>query len=72
MTNDAAMCDALCGGPNDGSREWLGRMGTRRAIKRNGLTVDPVSSAYCLREWLSESGYVDIHPVRWSTLLLML
>jgi len=54
-------------------------MRTRRAIVRDGLTVnmidgltvDPAALAYCPRQWLNEIGYVDIDQVRESPLRLM-
>jgi hypothetical protein len=33
--------------------------GTREAIHAKGLKIDPMSQAYCPRQWLDESGFVD-------------
>jgi hypothetical protein len=35
------------------------RMGTREAIHRSGMIIDPMSQAFCPHEWLDENGYVD-------------
>lgn len=72
MTNDTAVYDAFDVDPIDGNERWLGRMGTRRAIMRDGLIVDPASLAYCPHEWLDEYGYVDIERVREFPLTFML
>ena len=63
MTN-AAVCVAVRVDPTNGNKEWAGRLGTRCAIARNGLNIDPASLAYCWHEWLNGSGYVDIERVR--------
>ena len=72
MTNDTAVYDAFGVDPTDGNKQLLGRMGTRRAIMRDGLTIDPASLAYCPNEWLDERGYVDIERVREFPLTFML
>lgn len=72
MTNDTDVYDAFGVHPTDGNKQWLGRMGTRRAILRDGLTIDPASLAYCPHEWLDERGYVDIERVREFPLMFML
>ncbi|MGY4350115.1 hypothetical protein [Bradyrhizobium sp. 187] len=58
--------------PMNGGAEWAGRMGTRNAIARDGLTIDPTSLAYCPHEWLNESGYVDLERVQSSPWLFTL
>ena len=44
--------------------DWVGQMGTREAIRRDGLEIDPASLAYCPHEWINDEGYVDIDLVR--------
>ena len=72
MTNDTAVYDAFDVNPIDGNKQWLGRMGTRRAIMRDGFIIDLASLAYCPHEWLDERGYVDIERVREFPLMFML
>ncbi|MDH6263566.1 hypothetical protein [Bradyrhizobium sp. BR13661] len=64
MTNDTAVFNAVRLDPITGEKEWIGRMGTRTAIARDGLVVDPTSLGYCPHEWLEASGYVDLDLVR--------
>ena len=35
------------------------RMGTREAIQRAGLKIDPLSQAFCPHQWIGRDGYVD-------------
>jgi hypothetical protein len=72
VTNGTAVYDAVRIDPDNGGAEWPGRMGTRKAIARDGLTIDPASLAYCPREWLKESGYGDIERVREFPLMFTL
>jgi hypothetical protein len=72
VTNDTAVYDAVRIDPINGGAEWAGRMGTRNAIARDGLTIDTASLAYCPHEWLNESGYVDLECVRSSPRLFAL
>jgi hypothetical protein len=39
-------------------------MGTREAIHRDGLKIDPVSRSFCPREWVGPDGYVDLELSR--------
>ena len=71
MRNDTAVYDAFLVDPTDGSKKWIGRMGTRRAIMRDGFAIDPPSLAYCPHEWLDERGYIDIERVRAFPLMFM-
>ena len=69
MTNDVEIFDAMRRDPMTGREQWTGRAGTRDAIERDGLLIDPISQAFCPQEWLDESGYVDLvrekkHPYR--------
>lgn len=64
MINDTAVFDAMRHDPNSEDNECAGRMGTREAIMRDGLVLDPASLAYCPREWINPEGYVDIDLVR--------
>jgi hypothetical protein len=43
LTNDTAVFDAMRPDPKNGEREWAGRMGTRDAIRRDGLEIDAAS-----------------------------
>jgi hypothetical protein len=64
MRNDIAVFEAMRVDPITGEKEWVGRMGTRAAIARDGLEVDPASLGYCPHEWLDRSGYVDLQLAR--------
>jgi hypothetical protein len=59
VTHDTAVFDALCFDPGIGERVSTGRIGTREAIVRDGLFIDPSSLGYCPHEWIDGSGYVD-------------
>lgn len=72
MTNDTAVFDAMRLDPNSGEKEWIGRIGTRAAITRDGFEIDPASLGYCPHEWLDESGYVDLELSRKFPLMLAL
>ncbi|WLB24200.1 hypothetical protein [Bradyrhizobium japonicum] len=72
MTNDTAVFDAMRADPKNGEREWAGRMGTRDAIRRDGLEIDTASLAFCPHEWINSAGYVDIELVRKFPLMLAL
>ncbi|MCK1474897.1 hypothetical protein IVB27_08765 [Bradyrhizobium sp. 197] len=61
--SDTAVYDAMRPDPN-GHREWAGRLGTREAIRRDGLELDATSLAYCPHEWINAAGYVDLELVR--------
>jgi hypothetical protein len=56
----------MCLDPANGGDTWIDRMGTREAIVRDGLAIDPRSLAYCPHEWIDESGYVDMKLVQQS------
>lgn len=47
-------------------------MGTRDAIRRDSLEIDPASLAFCPHEWINGTGYVDIELVRKFPLMLAL
>jgi len=47
-----------------GHAVWSGLTGTRSALQRDGLTIDPKASALCPREWLDELGYLDAELAR--------
>ncbi|TWA99128.1 hypothetical protein [Bradyrhizobium stylosanthis] len=64
MTNDTAVFDALCFDPKEGEKIATGRIGTREAIMRDGLLVDPGSLAYCPHQWIDASGYLDLNLTR--------
>ena len=66
MTNDVAVYDAMRPGPANGDDPWLDRMGTRKAIVRDGLTIVPRSLAFCPHEWIDENGYVNLKLVQQS------
>ncbi|MCG2626668.1 hypothetical protein L6654_08540 [Bradyrhizobium sp. WYCCWR 13023] len=43
------------------------RMGTREAILKRGLRIDPASQSFCPHEWLDADGFVSqdlakLHP----------
>lgn len=61
--NDTAVFDAMRADPN-GRSQWTGRLGTRKAIRRDGLELDPSSLAYCPHEWINAAGYVYLELVR--------
>ena len=64
MTNDKEVFDAMRIDTLTGQREWTGRAGTREAIRRDGLVIDPISQLYCPHEWVDGSGYVDLDLAR--------
>ncbi|WP_426424893.1 hypothetical protein [Bradyrhizobium genosp. A] len=70
MTNDTAVFDAMRLDPTTGEKEWIGRMGTRSAIARDGLEIDQASLGYCPHEWLDPTGYVDLELARQFPLML--
>ncbi|WP_375310664.1 hypothetical protein WHZ77_26525 [Bradyrhizobium sp. A5] len=72
MTNDTAVYDALRVDPTSGDKEGAGRMGTRDAIRRDGLEIDAASLAFCPHEWINSTGYVDLELVRKFPLMLAL
>lgn len=72
MTNDTPVYEALRVDPTNGGKEWAGRMGTRDAIRRDSLEIDPASLAFCPHEWINGTGYVDIELVRKFPLMLAL
>jgi hypothetical protein len=45
-------------------------MGTRDAIRRDGLEIDTASVTFCPLEWINSAGYVDIELVRKFPLML--
>ncbi|WP_407159455.1 hypothetical protein [Bradyrhizobium sp. STM 3557] len=54
-----------------GRAVWTGVTGTRRALHRGGIMIDPKAAAYCPGAWLDERGYLDAelaraHPSRWG------
>lgn len=72
MANDTAVYDTVRIDPINGVADWAGRIGTRRAIVRDGLAIDPAWRAYCPHEWLNENGCVDLERVRNFPLMLAL
>jgi hypothetical protein len=46
MANDKEVFDAMRIATLSGQREWTGRAGTREAIRRNGLVIDPISGYF--------------------------
>lgn len=72
MINDTAVFDAMCLNADSGEKGWVGHMGTREAIKRDGLEIDAASLAYCPHEWINNEGYVDLDLVRKHPLLVAL
>ncbi len=66
MTNDTAVYDAMHLDPASGEQSWTDRMGTREAIMRDGLAIDPGSLAFCPHEWIDNNGYVDLTLVQKS------
>ncbi|MCG2633183.1 hypothetical protein L6654_42470 [Bradyrhizobium sp. WYCCWR 13023] len=72
MRNDTAVFDAIRLDADHGEKNWVGQMGTREAIARDRLEIDPASLAYCPHEWINHEGYVDIELVRKYPLLVAL
>ncbi|MGX1321608.1 hypothetical protein AB7M17_005061 [Bradyrhizobium sp. USDA 377] len=71
MTNDTAVFDALRFDPQEGEIA-TGRIGTREAILRDGLLIDPSTLAYCPHQWIDGSGYLDLDLTRQFPYLLAL
>lgn len=72
MTNDTAVFEATRFDPASGENESEGRLGTRDAIRRDGMEIDAASLAFCPYEWINSSGYVDLDLVRKFPLMLAL
>ena len=64
VTNDTAVFDALRFDPREGERIATGRIGTREAIVRDGLLIDPSTLAYCPHQWIDASGYLNLDLTR--------
>jgi hypothetical protein len=64
--------DAMRPDPKNGENKWAGRLGTREAIKRDGLEIDTASLAFCPHERINSAGYVDLDLVRKFPLMLAL
>jgi hypothetical protein len=72
MTNDTAVFDAMRRDPISGRKTWIGYMGTREAIRRDGMEADTSSLSYCPHEWINSDGYVDLKLVQQFPLMLAL
>ncbi|UWU74842.1 hypothetical protein N2603_33050 [Bradyrhizobium huanghuaihaiense] len=71
MLNFIEVFDGMEVDPTSGEVVWTGVTGTRTALQRDGLTINPKAAAYCPTEWLDERGYLDAerarrHPRPWS------
>ena len=64
VTNDTPVFNAMLLDPDSGEKHWDGKLGTREAIKRDGMQVDAASLSYCPHEWINGAGYVDLNLVR--------
>lgn len=64
MTNDTAVFDAIRLDADSGEKNCVGHVGTREAIKRDGLEIDASSLAYCPHEGINNEDYVDTDLVR--------
>ena len=62
ITNDTEVFDAMRFDAVTGDMVWTGRVGTREAIRREKLAIDPGSWNFCPHEWLDERGFVDRAP----------
>jgi hypothetical protein len=70
ITNDTEVFDAMRFDAVSGDMVWTGRVGTREAIRREKLAVDPGSWKFCPHQWLDDRGFVDRdlsrkHPCSW-------
>ena len=72
MRNDTPVYDVVHLGPDGEARRGIGSLGTREAIRRDGLQIDATSLAFCPHEWIDSSGYVDLELVRKFPLMLAL
>jgi hypothetical protein len=70
MTHDTVIFEAMRLDMKSGEDAWIGRMGTRKAILRDGYLVDAASLCYCPYEWIDDHGYVDLELVRKHPLLI--
>lgn len=57
--------------PDTGRAVWTGLTGTRAALERDGFSVDQRSINLCPRDWVNDSGYLDVdlareHPRPWG------
>lgn len=69
ITNDTEVFDAMRFDRVTGDMVWTGQVGTREAIRREKLAVDPVSWMFCPHQWLNDRGFLDLelsrrHPYR--------
>jgi hypothetical protein len=68
VENDTEVFYAVRENPATGERIPVNRTGTRQAIHRDGMFIDPMSWAFCPHQWLDGDGYVDLelselHPL---------
>jgi hypothetical protein len=73
-TNDTEVFDAMRFDVVSGDMVWTGHVGTREAIRRERLAIDPGSWSFCPHQWLDEQGFVDRelsrkHPQSWPPIL---
>jgi len=59
ITNDTEVFDAMRFDVVSGDMIWTGRVGTREAIRRAKLAIDPGSWNFCPHQWLDDRGFVD-------------
>jgi hypothetical protein len=59
ITNDTEIFDAMRFDAVSGDMVWTGRVGTREAIRRAKLAIDPGSWNFCPHQWLDDRGFVD-------------
>ncbi len=64
MLNFIEVFDGMEVDRTSGEVVWTGVTGTRRALQRDGLMIDPKDAAYCPTEWLDERGYLDAERAR--------
>ncbi|MGX9425375.1 MULTISPECIES: hypothetical protein [Bradyrhizobium] len=64
MLNFIEVFDGMKVDPTSSEVVRTGMTGTRRALQRDGLMIDPKAAAYCPTEWLDERGYLDAKRAR--------
>jgi len=69
MTNDTEGFYAKRFDVTVGDFVLTNQTGTRAAIHRDGLVIDPKSQAFCPHEWINDRGYISLelsqkHPYR--------
>lgn len=65
VENDTEVFYAVRVDPRTGEQDRRDpRMGTREAIHKSGMQIDPMSQSFCPHQWLDADGFVSQELVR--------